>query len=100
MSWLLNQIPWWAFAVAIIIALLVCWQYFVILPRWLQSALVSIAALWLVYVAGRNRARRDELERRQQLDAQANARRKGIDNANSAKSDSDLDRDIDKWMRD
>jgi|GEM_PF-2742585 len=104
LSWAFNFIPWWAWLVAAIIAAVLTYQFWLpiwaVLPRPVKVLLAAIAAVLTAYVAGRNKGSKDERDRRAKADANAIQNRKDVDDEVRNLPADDLDRRLDKWMRD
>lgn len=103
-SWAFNFIPWWVWVVAVLILLGFTVQFWTpiwaVLPRPVKIVLGALAALIAAYVAGRNRGAKDERDQRAAANARALQTRAEVDHEVASKSDADLDRDLNGWMRD
>lgn len=104
LSWAFNFVPWWAWVVAFIITTTLTWQFWApiwaVLPTPGKVALAAIGAALVAYIAGRNRGSKDERDQRAKKDAHAVQTRKEIDDEIRNLPDADVDRGLDKWMRD
>lgn len=70
------------------------------LPKWLKGLIIGAGALLTAYIAGRNKGSRDERGGRAKADAHAIQNRKDVDDEVRNLPAGDLDRRLDKWMRD
>lgn len=104
LSWAFNFVPWWVWVVAIVVAVIVTYQFWMpvwlALPKWLKALILGIAALVTAYVAGRNRGAKDERDQRARADARAIQTRKETDDEIRNAPAADVDRRLDRWMRD
>jgi hypothetical protein len=104
LSYAFNFVPWWVWLIALIVAAGFTYQFWVpiwaITPKPVKIALAAIAAVLTAYVAGRNRGSKDERDRRAKADANAIQNRKDVDDEVRNLPADDLDRRLDKWMRD
>lgn len=102
--WLFNFVPWWVWAVGLLVAAIATYQFWApiwaLTPRWLKAVIVGAGALLTAYVAGRNRGSKDERDRRAKADARAIQTRKETDDEVRNLPADDLNRRVDKWMRD
>jgi hypothetical protein len=71
-----------------------------LLPRSMKVAPTAVVAVLVAYIAGRNRGSKDERVHRAKKDARAVQTRKETDNEVRNLPDADVDRRLDKWMRD
>jgi hypothetical protein len=103
-SWLFNYVPWWVWTVIAVVLLAVFWQpvmaFWLSAPKWLKGLIIGAGALLTAYVAGRNKGSKDERDRRAKADAHAIQNRKDVDDEVRNLPADDLDRRLDKWMRD
>lgn len=110
LAWLFSPESWWLwllmgggagvaafFVPAILPALTAIWNA---LPSWARTALLAAgtlgASMLVAWSYGYRQRAAEEKARR----ANAAARRKEIDNEVGRLSDRDLDRELDRWMRD
>jgi hypothetical protein len=104
LSWAFNYVPWWVWTVIAIVLVAVFWQtllpIWLALPEWLKGLILGAGALLTAYVAGRNRGSKDERDRRVKADAHAIQNRKDVEDEVRNLPADDLDRRLDKWMRD
>lgn len=104
LSWIFNFVPWWVWTVAGVVLVAVFWQVlapiWLVLPKWLKALILGVGALLTAYVAGRNRGSKDERDQRAKADAHAIQNRKDVDDEVRNLPADDLDRRLDKWMRD
>jgi len=104
LSWAFNYVPWWVWLVAVLVAAGFTVQFWLpiwaVMPNWLKVALAAVGAVLTAYVAGRNRGSKDERDRRAKADAHAIQNRKETDDEVRNLPADDLDRGLDKWMRD
>lgn len=104
LSYAFNYVPWWVWTVIAIVLLAVFWQtllpIWLALPKWLKGLILGAGALLTAYVAGRNKGSKDERDRRAKADAHAIQNRKDVDDEVRNLPADDLDRRLDKWMRD
>lgn len=103
-SWLFNFIPWWVWTVIAVVLVAVFWQallpIWLAFPKWLKGLILGAGILLTTYVAGRNKGSKDERDRRAKADAHAIQNRKDVDDEVRNLPADDLDRRLDKWMRD
>lgn len=114
MSWLADYVPWYVWlglslagiggGTAALIIFVPAALPFVLgiwnrLPLWLRVLLVAVFVSPFVYLAGRQQGRRNEQDRRDQANARAVQTRKEVDDEVRKDSDSDVDRKLDRWMR-
>ena len=104
LSWAFNFVPWWMWPVGLLVAAIVTWQFWApiwaLLPRPVKVALAAVGAVSVAYIAGRNRGSKDERDQRAKKDARAVQTRKETDDEVRNLPDADVDRRLDKWMRD
>lgn len=104
LSYAFNFVPWWLWLVGLLIAAIVTWQFWApiwaVLPKPVKIALATVGAILAAYAAGRNRGSKDERDQRAKKDARAIQKRKETDDEIRNLPADDLDRRIDKWMRD
>jgi hypothetical protein len=104
LSWAFNYVPWWVWGVIAVVLLAVFWQallpIWLVMPKWLKGLILGAGALLTAYIAGRNRGSKDERDRRAKADAHAIQNRKDVDDEVRNLPADDLDRRLDKWMRD
>lgn len=104
LSYAFNYVPWWVWLVAAIIAAVLTYQFWLpiwaMLPRPVKVLVAAIAAVLTAYVAGRNKGSKDERDRRAKADAHAIQNRKDVDDEVRNLPTDDLDRRLDRWMRD
>lgn len=107
MNWIIDQIPWWVWLVLTvgIVGGLMAFFYPVLLPIWnltpkpIKIALGAIGAGLLTYFAGRNKGHKDFQQKMEKDNAKAVETRSQIDQDVRNRSPTQLDRDLDKWMR-
>lgn len=106
-TWIISQIPLWAWIMLGLLiaaplfyffgpAIIALWS---VLPRWVKVVLGFIGALFSAYVLGMNRASRAAKERQKQLERQAVEKRSEIHEDVQKRSESDVDKSFDKWVR-
>ena len=107
MNWfnlLIDWTPWWVWVVAAIVVLAFTFQFWypiwAILPKWLKGTILGAAALFTVFNIGRNRGSKDEQEARDKANANAIKDRTEIDHEVQDLPSADVDKRLDKWMRD
>lgn len=104
LSWLFNFMPWWVWLAIVVVLLAVFWQallpVWLALPKWLKGIILGAGALFTAYIAGRNRGSKDERDQRAKADARAVQTRKETDDEIRNAPAADVDRRLDKWMRD
>ncbi|MFG1462245.1 hypothetical protein V5F77_05025 [Xanthobacter sp. DSM 24535] len=111
MSWfigvVLDNTPWWAWAIAAAAALAATYQLWMplwaLLPQPAKATLIAIGAAVLAYLAGRNRGAAGAVEReRAKQDAETQKviqAKRDIDDETAHLSDDVLDHDNAKWLR-
>ncbi|MFH1557653.1 MAG: hypothetical protein ABII76_22830 [Pseudomonadota bacterium] len=111
MTWLfgivLDNTPWWAWAIAATAALAATYQLWMplwaLIPAPAKAALIAIGGAILAYLAGRNRGAAGAVEReRAKQDAAAQKviqEKREIDDETAHLSDDVLDRDNARWVR-
>jgi hypothetical protein len=103
LSWAFNYVPWWVWVVAVIVAAIFTYQFWMpiwmALPKWLKGLILGSETLFTAYVAGRNRGSKDERDQRAKADARA-VHPKETDNEIRNAPAADVDRRLDGWMRD
>ncbi|OYX87069.1 MAG: hypothetical protein B7Y71_01995 [Xanthobacter sp. 35-67-6] len=107
-SWILDSVPWWAWAVGGGVLLAATYQLWaplaVLVPRPVKIAAGALLAVILAYLDGRNRGAEGAVERAKAKDAENAARI--TDAASRARADADARnvgdrlRDDDGWRRD
>lgn len=97
MMWLINWLPWYVWATAVASCIVIAWPY---LPSKMRVVVLAVATLGISYIVGRRGGSQYEIERQKQRDAAAVKRREEIEKRIAKRSDSDIKRDVDKWMRD
>lgn len=104
LSYAFNFVPWWVWGIGLLIAAIATWQFWApiwaVLPKPVKIVLATVGAILAAYVAGRNRGSKDERDQRAKKDARAVQTRKETDDEIRNLPADDLDRRIDKWMRD
>lgn len=111
MTWLfgivLDNTPWWAWAIAATAALAATYQLWMplwaLIPSPAKAALIAIGGAILAYLAGRNRGASGAVEReRAKQDAATKhliQEKREIDDETVHLSDDVLDRDNARWVR-
>jgi hypothetical protein len=104
LAYAFNYVPWWVWTIIVVVLVAVFWQallpIWLALPKWLKGLILAAGALLTAYVAGRNKGSKDERDRRAKADANAIQNRKDVDDEVRNLPADDLDRRLDKWMRD
>ena len=107
-EWLLAQIPWWVY---LIIAApfvgaafyfctpLIMWIWG-IMPRWARWTLGAVVVFILTFVAGRTKGIKLQQEQQKRIEERAIRKRQEIHDDVQKASPSDIDKRLDKWMRD
>ncbi len=111
MNWLigivLDNTPWWAWAIAATAALAATYQLWMplwaLIPSPAKAALIAIGGAILAYLAGRNRGASGAVERERAKQDAATRKmieeKKWIDDETAHLSDDVLDRDNARWVR-
>ena len=111
MTWLigivLDNTPWWAWAIAAVTALAATYQLWMplwaLVPAPAKAALIAIGAAVLAYLAGRNRGAAGAVERERAKQDAATQKviqaKKEIDDETTRLPDDVLDRDNARWVR-
>lgn len=101
---IVDSIPWWIYPAAAGVVLAVTVQFWspiwLALPRPVKAAIIGAGAIFGAYIAGRNRGARNERDRRDAANAQANQKRTEIEDEIRNSSDDDLHKRASRWMRD
>lgn len=103
-----NMIPWWVYLILIVAGAGILWVYFgplllaiwSRLPAWAKYVIGLLLAIGLSVVYGRNKGFADARERQKKLDEKAVQKRQEIHNEVSKLDTTQLDKRLDKWMRD
>lgn len=100
----INAVPFWVWLIVIGIGLAVTAQFWMpiwlVLPRWLKALILGTGAILAAYGFGRNKGFRDEQRRREKANAQAINNRNEVNDEVGKMDTPDVDRNLDKWMRD
>lgn len=108
LSWIIDQIPLWAYVVAVLCVLAVLYFYFGAilipiwnaLPKWVKTVIYFLLAIGAAFVLGRNKAARDFKERQDNLNAKAVQKRQEIHDEVSNLDKPATDKRLDEWLRD
>lgn len=107
-GWLLDSLPWWTYVIVIGGAVLITLPWTLpiataiwnALPSWARFVLGGFVAVWLAYIAGRNRGKKNAEERQKAADAKAHETRRRTDDEISKMGQSAVKKELDKWNRD
>lgn len=108
LSWIIDQIPLWVYVVATLLVTGTLFYFFspILVPlwnvttRWVKVVGGIILAIGSAFVLGRNKGAKDAKEVQKQQNAQAEQRREKIHEDVEKLHGTDLDKRLDKWMRD
>lgn len=108
LSWFIDQIPWWVYLVVGLFGTGALFYFFSpilvplwnLTPQWVKVAGGVILAIGLAFVGGRNRGAKDAKERQAQANAEAETNRVEKHDEIQKLPPADLDKRLDKWMRD
>jgi hypothetical protein len=106
-TWIISQIPWWVYVIVAAPFVGAAFYFFgplimgvwAILPKPVKWLLGGIVAGLLAFVAGMNKSSRAAKERQKQLEQQAVNKRNEIHENVENRSESDIDKSFDKWVR-
>lgn len=107
-AYIFDQIPWWLYLLLGGLAAGALFYFFspILIPLWaatpksVKIALGAVGAAFLAFIYGINRGNRNAREMQAKQNAQAVQKRTETDNEIAKLGDADLDRRLDKWMRD
>jgi phosphotransferase system glucose/maltose/N-acetylglucosamine-specific IIC component len=107
-SWLVDTLPWWSYVVFIGGAALLTMPWWLpvataiwnALPSWARFALGGFLAVFIAYIAGRNRGKKNAEERQRANDAKAHEERRRTEDEVSKMGKDAVKRELDKWNRD
>lgn len=108
MSFLIDQIPWWVYVIGFLLVagtlvymfspvLIPIWNA---LPKWVRWLLGGIFVVFLVFIKGRNMGHENAVKEQEKRNAEGERRREQLHEAINKANSSDVDRRLDKWMRD
>lgn len=104
----MDQIPWWLY-ILIAVPLIGGLMYFLspvliplwrMTPTWVKGVGGFLLALGLAFVSGRNKGSRDAKEMQKRRDAEAVQNRERIHREVDHLNEPDVDKRLNKWMRD
>lgn len=103
-----NMIPWWVYLILIVAGGGILWVYFgpiilavwARLPNWAKYAISLLLAIGLSVVYGRNKGYNDARSTQKKLDERAVQKREEIHSEVQKLNTADLDKRMDKWLRD
>lgn len=102
-SWLIDQVPLWVWVAAVIIALVLTYQFWLpvwtLLPKPVKIALGAIGGALALWLGGRYKGAKDERDMQARRDAQAVETRNKVDSEVRNMSDQQVNDRIKKWTR-
>lgn len=107
-EWLIAQIPWWVYLIVAAPFVGAAFYFFsplimgiwAITPKWLRWLLGGLLALILTFFAGRNKGITLQKEQQKRVDEKGVQKRQEIHDEVQKLNPTDLDKRLDKWMRD
>lgn len=103
-SWILNFVPVWAWITIVIVVAVLTYQIWLpiwtILPKPVKILIGAVAGAIGFYLGGRYKGAKDERDVAKQRDAQAVQKRSEKNDEIKNLPDTDVDKRLNKWMRD
>lgn len=97
---IIDNIPWWAYVVAAIVALALTYQLWApiwtLLPKPVKIALAGIGAIFTAYIAGRNRGAANARAQDKQRTQDALKKRLEVNQKVDSMTPSQIDKELDK----